>query len=230
MRSSSTLTRRIGFAILAVAVVGSVAACGSKSLTDDFTSKITDSNFQASGTITGSYSTTVSGMTVHSTITGTDKIKGKDSAMSMTIAADATTPQAFSTSTDTIDVGGNTYLRDNNGPWTKSADKADATTITGVVKTIGLTDKGIESHFGQQLHRLDSTKSVPPSLLFSDTTSITNPTVSLSFWAKDDGTPAGMTMTATYTQASSGNSDDVTMLLEISFDSLSGVSVDAPSM
>jgi hypothetical protein len=229
MLFSSTLSRRIGFAVLAVAVLGSVAACDSKSLTD-FTSKITASDFQASGTITGSYSTAVSGTTVHSMITGTDRIKGKDSAMSMTIAADATTPQAFSTSTDTIDVGGNTYLRDNNGPWTKTADKADATTITGVVSKIGLTDKGTQSHFGQQLHRLDSTKGVPPSLLFSDTTGITNPSVSLTFWAKDDGTPAGMTMTATYTQASSGSTDDVTMLLEISFDSLSGVSINPPSM
>jgi hypothetical protein len=230
MLSGATLTRRIGFAVLAVAIVGSVAACGSKSLTDNFASKITDSNFQASGTLTGSYSTTVSDATVNSTITGTDKIKGKDSAMSMTIAADATTPQAFSTSTDTIDVDGNTYLRDNNGPWTKSADKADATTITGVVNALGLTDKGAQSHFGQQLHRLDATKSVPPSLFFSGTTGITNPVVSLTFWAKDDGTPAGMTMTATYTQASSGSTDDVTMLLEISFDSLSGVSIDPPSM
>jgi hypothetical protein len=67
-------------------------------------------------------------------------------------------------------------------------------------------------------------------LFFSGTTGITNPIVSLTFWAKDDGTPAGMTMTATYTQASSGSTDDVTMLLEISFDSLSGVSIDAPSM
>ena len=183
MLFSSTLSRRIGFAVLAVAVLGSVAACDSKSLTD-FTSKITASDFQASGTITGSYSTAVSGTTVHSLITGTDRIKGKDSAMSMTIAADATTPQAFSTSTDTIDVGGNTYLRDNNGPWTKTADKADATTITGVVSKIGLTDKGTQSHFGQQLHRLDSTKGVPPSLLFSDTTGITNPSVPLTFRSK----------------------------------------------
>jgi hypothetical protein len=230
MLSSSTLTRRVGYALLAVAVVGSLAACSSKSLMDNFTAKITAPDFQASGALNGTYSITISGTTINAKITGSDKIKGKDGAMSMTIAADATgSTQAFSTTTDNVDVAGTTYTRTDGGAWSKTADTT-STTITGVIGSIGLTEKDVESHFGQQLHRLDSTKPVPASLLFSDTSGITNPSLTLTFWAKDDGTPAGMTIAATYSQASGSASGDVTMSLDVSFDSLSGVTIDVPSM
>jgi hypothetical protein len=168
--------------------------------------------------------------TVSATITGTDKIHGKDSAMSMKLdmAATSTTP-ASSTVNDSVDVGGFSYARTDGGAWSKTAKKSD-TTITSVISQVGLVDKGVESHFNQQLHRLESTKPVPASLMFSDTTGVTNPNLTLTFWTKDDGTPAGMTMAATFTQVSSDSTGDVTMSLDVSFNSLSGVTVEAPSV
>jgi len=236
MLSSSSISRRVGLAVVGAAVVASVAACGSNSATpkpsliDSFTSKITAADFQASGALTGTYTMTVSGTAFNATITGTDKIHGKDSAMSMKldVAATSATP-ASSTLNDSVDVGGFSYTRTDGGAWTKSAKTSD-TTITTVISQVGLADKGVESHFNQQLHRLESTKPVPVSLMFSDTTGVTNPNLALTFWTKDDGTPAGMTMAATYTQVSSDSSGDVTMSLDVSFDSLSGVTIEAPSV
>jgi hypothetical protein len=236
MLSSHSVSRRVGLAVIGAAVVVSVAACGSNSATakpsllDSFSTKITSADFQASGTLTGSYKMTVAGTDFTATISGTDKIHGKDSDMSMKLdmAATSATP-ASSSVNDSIEVGGFVYTRTDGGAWSKS-EKASGATITTVIAQVGLADKGVESHFNQQLHRLESTKTVPASLMFSDTTGITNPVVTLVFWAKDDGTPAGMTMSATYTQTSSGTSGDVTMSLDVSFDSLSGVTIVAPSV
>jgi hypothetical protein len=236
MLRSLPIPRRFGLAVVGAAVAVSVAACGSNSATpkpsliDSFTSKITAADFQASGALNGTYTMTVSGTAFSATITGTDKIHGKDSAMSMKLdmAATSTTP-ASSTVNDSVDVGGFSYARTDGGAWSKTAKKSD-TTITSVISQVGLVDKGVESHFNQQLHRLESTKPVPASLMFSDTTGVTNPNLTLTFWTKDDGTPAGMTMAATFTQVSSDSTGDVTMSLDVSFDSLSGVTIEAPSV
>jgi hypothetical protein len=236
MLSSHSVSRRIGLAVIGAAVIVSVAACGSNSATakpsllDSFSAKITSADFQASGALTGSYKMTVSGTDFTATISGTDKIHGKDSDMSMKLdmAATSATP-ASSTVNDSIDVGGFTYTRTDGGTWTKTA-KTSTTTITSVIAQVGLADKGVESHFNQQLHRLESTKTVPASLMFADTTGVTDANLTLVFWAKDDGTPAGMEYAATYTQTSGDTSGQVTMTLDISFDSLSGVTIVAPSV
>ena len=128
-----------------------------------------------------------------------------------------------------MDSGGFTYSRTDGGAWTKTAKKSD-TSIQSIIAQVGLADQGVESHFNQQLHRLESTKTVPPSVMFSDMTGITNAVVALTFWAKDDGSPAGMTMAATYTQATSGTSGDVSLRMDVSFDSLSGVTIEVPSV
>jgi hypothetical protein len=128
-----------------------------------------------------------------------------------------------------VDSGGFTYSRTDGGAWTKTAKKSD-TSIQSIIAQVGLADQGVESHFNQQLHRLESTKTVPPSVMFSDMTGITNAVVALTFWAKDDGSPAGMTMAATYTKATSGTSGDVTLSMDVSFDSLSGVTIEVPSV
>lgn len=225
-----SLARRIGLGVLAVVLVGSVAACSSKSLVDNFTSKITASDFQASGPISGTLSMTLGGGTYDATISGTEKLKGKDSDQSMTtsLAATGTTPASAST-TDIITVGDSTYTRSDNGAWTKAArSDSDITTILGAV---AIADKGVETHNGQQLHRLDSTKAFDPKLIFSSSSSsLTDVKVTLTFWAKDDGTPAGMMIAGTYTQDMNGTPAAVTMSLDFSFTSLSGVTVEAPSM
>ena len=202
----------------------------SPSLVPSYTSKVTASDFQASGSIAGTVSVTISGQKTDGTYSGAFKIKGNDSAQSMTLdmAATSATPASSSVS-DSVDSGGFTYSRTDGGAWTKAAKTSD-TSIQSIIAQVGLADQGVESHFNQQLHRLESTKTVPPSVMFSDMTGITNAVVALTFWAKDDGSPAGMTMAATYTQATSGTSGDVSLRMDVSFDSLSGVTIEVPSV
>jgi hypothetical protein len=225
-----SLARRMGLGVLALVLVGSVAACSSKSLVDNFTSKITASDFQASGPISGTLSMTLGDGTYDGTISGTEKLKGKDSDQSMTtsLAATGTTPASAST-TDIITVGDSTYTRSDNGAWTKAA-RSDSD-ITTILSAVAIADKGVETHNGQQLHRLDSTKAFDPKLIFSSSTSsMTDVKVTLTFWAKDDGTPAGMMIAGTYTQDVNGTPAAVKMSLDFSFTSLSGVTIEAPSM
>jgi hypothetical protein len=231
MLNTPTVFKRIGLVAVGAAVVVSVGGCSSKpSMIDSFTSKITAADFQASGALTGTYTMTVSGTAFSATIAGTEKIKGNDSDQSMKLdmAATSATP-ASSTVNDSIDVGGFTYSRTDGGAWSKTA-KTSETSIGSIIPQVGLTDKGVESHFNQQLHRVQSTKTVPTSFMFGDMTGITNAVVTLTFWVKDDGTPAGMTMAATYTQASGDSTGDVVMSMDVSFDSLSGVTIEAPSV
>jgi hypothetical protein len=225
-----SLARRIGLGAMAVVLVGSVAACSSKSLVDNFTSKITASDFQASGPISGTLQMTLGGTIYDATISGTEKLKGKDSDQSMTTSLAATgTTAASASTTDTITVGDSTYTRTDNGTWTKAA-RSDSD-ITTILAAVAIADKGVETHNGQQLHRLDSTKPFDPKLLFSSSTSgLTDVNVTLTFWAQDDGTPAGMMIAGTYTQDVSGTPGAVTLSLDFNFTSLSGVTVEAPSM
>ena len=218
--------RRLGLSALAVVVLAvSVAGCSSPaSLVDTFTGKITAADFQFSATIAGTMHVEVSGMKLDGTFSGTAKLKGKDSATAMT------TSMAGSTSTqESVTVDGTTYTKGTDGTWTKSA-KSDNNDISTFLKSAGgLTDKGIETHNGQQLHRLASNAPFDPKMMGLDTAKITDVKVDLVFWAKDDGTPAGMSLSGGWTQDFSGSKGPVTVTLDYNFDSLSGVTIDAPA-
>jgi hypothetical protein len=230
MRAASSLARRISLIAIVVAVGGSIAACGSKSLVDNFTSKIQADDFQASGPITGTITMTAGGVTYNATVSGTLKIKGKDNAQTTTmdLAATDATP-ATSTTSDSITVGDWTYDRTDGGSWTKTA-RAASDDVASVLKGVTVADKGVETHFGQQLHRLESSKALDPKVFFSDMSGISDANLSLTLWAKDDGTPAGMTVAGTFKQDQSGTTIDVTISVDFAFESLSGVTIEAPSM
>jgi hypothetical protein len=230
MLVASRLARRITLAAIVMALGGSLAACGSQSLVENFTSKIQADDFQASGPITGSMTMTAGGVTYKATLSGALKIKGKDNAQTMTISLAATdaTP-ATSTTSDSITVGDWTYSRTDGGDWTKQA-RAATDDVATVLKSVTVTDKGVETHSGQQLHRLESSKPLDPKAFFSDMSGISDASLTLTLWAKDDGTPAGMTVVGTFKQDQSGTLIDVTISVDFAFESLSGVTIEAPSI
>jgi hypothetical protein len=226
MFSTPTLVRRVALGAIAVAMVASVAACGSKSLTENFTSKITASDFQTAGTINGTMTVTVAAQKIDATFGGTIKLKGKDSAMTM-----STTMIGSTSTTEQITIGDTKYEKGSDGTWKKTTKTASDTGINDLLGS-GVTDKGVEAHNGQQLHRLETTKAVDPKAFFGSSSAATmsNVKLSLTFWAKDDGSPAGMTITGTWTQDVSGTAADATMTMDFNFDTLSGVTIEAPSM
>ena len=102
-----------------------------------------------------------------------------------------------------------------------------------VVGGIVLTDEGLESKFGRALHHLtvaDMAGIDPSALGITAGANQSNLALeSLSFWAEDDGTPAGLTIEASLDQKILGMSAHETVTLDISIDTLSGVTITAPT-
>jgi hypothetical protein len=98
---------------------------------------------------------------------------------------------------------------------------------------IVLTDEGLEAKFGQQLHRLTVANMAGVDLSAFGITAgpdQENLTVSsLSFWAEDDGTPAGLSVVASLDQKILYTPSHETVTLDISIDTLSGVTITAPT-
>ena len=194
---------------------------------DSFKARIASSDFQAQGPVVGSITVTTIFGPSSGSVTGTFKVEGGDSDFSIT--------SKILGITGTIDnvVGGDwAYTRTNGGQWAKAP--ASGKTLQGFVGSgIGLTDEGVEAKFGRQLHNLSVADVAGVDLSAFGITAgpgQENLTVSsLSFWAEDDGTPADMTIQASLDQKIFGTPSHETVTLDISIDTLSGVSITAPT-
>jgi hypothetical protein len=147
--------------------------------------------------------------------------------MSVTIAIAGTTQVQ-----DQITVGDSTYRRTNGGSWAETA-RYEASFADLFGAGMKIEDKGVETKFGQPLHRLEPTNISELDLASLGLTGIsgtTNFKISLVAWVKDDGTPAGMNQGTTYDQGSSGAVAHVTMSMDFGFDRLSGVTITAPKI
>ena len=194
---------------------------------DSFEAKVASSNFQAQGPVVGSIAVnTIFGSTSGS-ITGTFKVNGADSDVSI-----AWKVLGITSTNDSIVVGDRAYSRSNGGQWTQGP--ASGKTLQGFVGSgIVLTDEGVEAKFGNQLHRLTVANMTGVDLSAFGITAGAgqeNLTVSgLSFWAEDDGTPAGLTIEASLDQKILNTPSHEKVTLDISIDALSGVSIAAPT-
>jgi hypothetical protein len=228
MLRTGSASRHLGLGVAALALASiSLAGCGSAaatpSLVDTYTSKVTTSDFQASGAVAGTISFTLSGQKYDGTYSGSFKMKGKDSSSTMTVAIAGT-----SSTTDQVSTGDSDYTRVGSGSWTKAPRSPSGMSIPDMVAG-GLTDKGVETHNGQQLHRLDPVKAIEGKALFSDPNMSTG-TFSVVLWAKDDGAPAGLSISGTWKQDMNGTMTDVTLAVDFDFQDLSGVTIEAPSL
>jgi hypothetical protein len=202
-------------------LVAQVWPGASPSLVASYTSKVTASDFQASGSIAGTVSVTSGGQKTDGTYSGTFKIKGSDSSSTMTM-----TLGGSKSTGDQVSVGGSDYSRTNGGKWTKAARSSTSLSIPGLAAG-GVTDKGVETHNSQRLHHLDPLKAPGAKSLFSDPNMATG-TYVVVLWAKDDGTPAGLTISGSWSEELNGASAQATISLDYSFDALSGVTIEAP--
>ncbi len=193
---------------------------------DSFKARVTSSDFQAGGSVSGTITVTLFGGSSSGPVTGTFKVKGGDSAESIS-------PKILGATItyDSIVVGGWSYTRTNGGGWTKSP--ASGKTLQGFVGSVVLTDAGVETKFGRQLHHLTvaNVSGVDPSAFGINVGSgQENLTLtSLSFWAEADGTPAGLSIGASLDQKVIGTLAHQTVTLDISIGTLSGVTITAPT-
>ena len=194
---------------------------------DAFKAKITSSDFEAQGPVVGTIKVKVLVGSSTGSVEGTFKVKGGDIEESITAKVLGTT-----TTYDNIVVGGTAYSRTNGGDWNKAP--ASGQTIQAFVGSgIPITDEGVETKFGRQLHRLtvEDMSGVDPSAFGitagSDQSNLAID--SLSFWAEEDGTPAGLSIQASLDQKIAFATAHETVTLDMSIDSLSGVTITAPT-
>ena len=96
-----------------------------------------------------------------------------------------------------------------------------------------LTDVGAETKFGKRLHHLVVANVAGMDLsAFGITAGPDQSNISvssLSFWAEQDGSPAGVSIEASLDQKILGTASHETVTLDISIDTLSGVTITAPT-
>ena len=201
-------------------LVAQVWPAASPSLVERYASKVS-ADFQASGPVAGTVSVTMSGKTIDGTYSGVFKMKGSDSSTTMTVTFPGST-----TTDDEVSVGDSDYTRTNGGKWTKKARSSAGLSIPGLAAG-GVTDKGVETHNGKRLHHLDPVKPPDPKSFLSSP-NMTAGTYVLVLWAKDDGTPAGVTISGSWSEEVDGAPAQSTISLDYNFEALSGVTIVAP--
>jgi hypothetical protein len=193
---------------------------------DSFKARITSSDFQAQGPVVGSITVTTIFGPRSGPVTGTFKVKGGDSAYSISSKI-----LGIAGSIDNIVVGDLAYSRTNGGNWTKAP--ASGKTLQSLVDGgIVLMDEGLEAKFGKQLHHLTVANMAGVDLSafgIAAGPGQENLTASLSFWAEEDGTPAGLSIGASLDQKIFGTPSHETVTLDMSIDTLSGVTITAPT-
>jgi hypothetical protein len=194
---------------------------------DSFKARIASSDFQAQGSVVGSIKVALIIGSSSGPITGTFKVKGGDSDVSISSKI-----LGITATNDNSVVGDWAYSRMNGGEWTKAP--ASGKTLQGFVGSgIVLTDEGVETKFGKQLHRLTVANMADVDLsafgIAAGPGQESLTVSSLSFWAEDDGTPAGLSIQASLDQKIFNTPSHETVTLDISIDTLSGVSITAPT-
>lgn len=148
-------------------------------------------------------------------ISGSFDISGLNSHQVLTVQAPGAQSQ------ETITVNGTTYNRTGSGPWYAKPPTLDSTGLGGFFRTLKtMTDAGVESKNGQQLHRLTlpAGTTLPPSALGLTDPSISGASGSIEFWTKDDGTLVVLAAKATWQQKNAaGALVDTAMAFEFAF-------------
>lgn len=108
--------------------------------------------------------------------------------------------------TETISVGAKNYERTANGYWLQSERVSGASGTDPVSVALANADDlevvGTEEHDGVTLHRIESNDppEITPAALGIKEPTVTDFAAEVAFLAEDDGTPAGIIFTASWTQ------------------------------
>jgi hypothetical protein len=140
-----------------------------------------------------------------------------------------TTAQGIVITTDTIDIGKTSYVSVNGAPWTKSARSSSSESPFS--PTMKFVDKGVESKYGVDLHRLeliDTSDLTAATLKSLGPPSFQTGQFTLTVWTSDDGAPAVLEEDGSYQGTSANGPTQGTMVEEFRFIAFSGVTIAAP--
>jgi hypothetical protein len=144
-----------------------------------------------------------------------------------------TTANGAVTTKDTVDVGQTSYASDNGGSWTKSARSASSVSSaeSPLTPTMRFVDKGVESKYGVELHRLeliDATALTAATLKNLGPPSFQTGEFTLTIWTTDDGTPSVLEEDGSYQGTSDSGPTKGTMVEEFRFIAFSAETITAP--
>jgi hypothetical protein len=144
-----------------------------------------------------------------------------------------TTANGAVTTKDTVDVGQTSYVSDNGGSWTKSARSASSVSSAEapLTPTMRFVDKGVESKYGVELHRLeliDTTALTAATLKNLGPPSFQTGQFTLTVWTTDAGAPSVLEEDGSYQGTSANGPTKGTLVEEFRFTAFSGVVITAP--
>jgi len=187
-----------------------------------FLAQVTDTSGRMPVTGTMMFGGTEAAITGLFESTGAD-----DSASTMTIDVDGSTQ-----TTESIRIGTKKWSREDGGVWVLDPEPADnAKGLATWLKSLTtLEDTGVETKDGRQLHHLapPSAEALTPEALGLDP-AIKDAVIAVDLWAEDDGTPAVMSITVTWSQASGTTTVPVEMALDVDLSGLgAAATISAP--
>jgi hypothetical protein len=193
---------------------------------DAFKARVAGSDFQAQGSVSGSVQAKLIVGSTSGTVTGTFKVKDGDSDVSVRFQILGQT-----VTYDSIVVDAWSYSRTNGGGWTRT--QASGKTLQAFVSSgVVLTDEGVDTKLGRQLHHLtvaDPAGIDPSAFGITAGSGQENLAIdALSFWVESDGTPAGLSIEASLDQKILGTQSHEKVTLEIAIATVSGVEIAAP--
>jgi hypothetical protein len=123
-----------------------------------------------------------------------------------------------------INVGEERLTRTGAGPWVVATPKLDdGSSVDAFLKTLlTVKDMGLQTVDGEKLHRLQSPDSLDPASLGLAPDGATDVKAEVEFYAKPDGTPVLMVMTASWSQGAGDAALPVEAELRVRFTQLGG--------
>ncbi len=193
-----------------------------------FVKKMTSGAFTARSTVTG----TIDEGPVHGTLDGTYTFSSGDYHYEINISVPGTRLTTHGTH-----IAGLTYKQEGSGPWLASTASpggpAPGDLASQLTKVTSVTDVGLETKAGRQLHHLrpPGGLTIPPSSMGITDPDVRDATATVEIYAQDDGTLGALTMTMTWTQATTGGASvDAKMVLDFAFTNVGDVvTVTAPA-
>ncbi len=196
-----------------------------------FAAAVAKPDFQFEGTISGTMTMKGTGITAEVTLSGPFRYRAGDYTVTQTQTLMGKKQLSYETA-----VGKYIYTRSDAGKWTR---KARPTTGRRsyfealFVADRGFKDAGETTRGGASLHKLTfgDGAAIDPVDVGEAGGSVQNLKINVYLWAKDDGTPAGLTYEFTGTTTTNNVPVDVTVSMDLMFTKLAGVAkVAAPKM
>ena len=189
-----------------------------------FTAQIANPQFEGAGPISG----TMTIGNLEGQIAGAMQVKGGDSTFEIAIEI----PNVVNSSSASIKVDGSEYASTDGGPWFQSEDPGTDKGLAGAIGVAALTarDAGIVTWQGQELHHIvpGNAGTITPADLGITDPSMASAAPTLDFYARDDGSLAGMSVALEWTVDSGGTQVPAAMTLDFVFEENPTVSITAP--